>query len=351
MINQLLSLGPSLEPNWDRDLFPIQAHEALHSIACKVNLEVFESQIADWILSQSKLPDQVNLFNIFGEPALTLFNNGQFVVDLYFWRKNDTLIHSHAFRGAFKVLFGHSLQEEFLIHPVDPVGRDIYCSQVSRSKVEVLSPGDVRTIHPGMQLTHRILHLDNPTVTLCLRTVNDTELSQWHHLSGGVSYKQKNISPLTVKKVLYFQFLTQSDYKRAEDYFQNVLDSLATADQLALYEALFKNEFGLDDDPICAMIDLIRSYFLSESWFPIYEQHYQELNTHLFEYNASTPALKILAHAINSNFLPKDAEELIQSFSKLKLPDLGKELLQEKDLFADEHFTEQSKRVKDFCSY
>ena len=348
MIDQLVGLAESLELNWSREHFPKMAFDLLSQFKFSLSLEEFEKSIAQWLLQSEKIPDQVNLYNSFGEPPITLFNNEKFAIDLYFWRKNDTLIHSHAFRGAFRVLFGKSLHEEFSIKITDKVEKDLVCSQVSTRKIEVLNTGEVRTILPGMSLVHRILHLDDPTITLCLRTVDDLELSQWHHLSTGISYEQRNMTQATIKRILYFQYMYYANAASAKIYLEQMLDQMDVSSQLSLYESLFQNEFGLEHDVSCLVIDTIHSRFVESKWFSLYEDHYREVDKHLLEYQASKGSLKILAHAINCKYSVKNTEQILKAFTSESLSSLCQDLLNEKGIFLEEHKALQNENIKKY---
>lgn len=350
MISEIIQLGKSLEPHWDRDSFPEVALETLSGFEATTSLEEFEQQTAQWLLGLNELPDQLNLYNTFGEPPVTFFNNGKFAVDLYFWRKNDTLIHSHAFRGAFKVLFGKSLHEEFEVEVKEQLESDIVSSQLTTSKTKIMNAGDTQIIKPGMQLVHRVLHLDNPTLTLCLRTVEDVELNQWHHLSSGLSYIKHNLSQLTIKQVLYFQYLYLSDPKSAEDYLKQTLDRLPLSAQLSLYESIFLNQLGLEHEVSCLILDTVRVRCEGQKWFQQYEDHYSELATHLFEHHASSGDLKLLAHAINCNYSESDVMGLLGLKSTQELMSLSEKLLNEESIFDSEHYETQTTRIKNFIS-
>lgn len=359
-LEPILNLSKKFETEFNYDTFPEQAFASLKNLKFNVSFQDFEQAVADWLLELSDLPKQVNMYNVFGEPSISLFNNDKFAVDIYFWRTNDTLIHSHAFRGAFKVLYGRSLHEEFSVETEDNLSRqslssnakilesDVLSSKVIKTKSEILQPGETRTILPGMNLVHRVLHLDNPTVTLCIRTVNDKELSQWHHLSSGISYQQKNIDELTIKRILYFQFLYESNPMTAKDYLDHMLGLISVASQLALYEALFQDEFGLEPEITYFMIDHMRMRFQDLKWFDQYETHYKKMNQQLFEVQASCAELKLLAHGINQNYSLDEIHDLLKLITKENISNLCQKLLEDDPIFNEEHYEKQQQTIRNF---
>lgn len=351
MVKKLINLAESLETKWSLEDFPQQAFKALTDFQITCGLSQFESELDRWLLSLEKLPKQVNLYNAFGEPSISLFNNDKFVVDIYFWRKCDTLIHSHAFRGAFKVLYGQSIHEEFQVQFEDEKpNNNIKVSRVSRKSAKAMKAGDTHKILPGMQLVHRVLHLENPTVSLCVRTVNDKDLDQWHHLSSGLSFKQKNITELIIKQLLYFQHRLKSDAKDAMVFLGHMLHSIDTATQLSLYEALFKDEFGLSYETSEVLLDELRQGFLNHDWFALYEDHYLKSEALLNETMASRPALKFLAHAINEQYKPNEVAKIIKSFEVKDLGQLRDELKIEESIFSEDCKDEQLLKINNFLS-
>ncbi len=365
-LGPLLTLSQKIEASFNLETFPDDAFKALEQLNLELSFQDFESAIGQWLLDLPELPNQVNLYNAFGEPSISLFNNDKFSVDVYFWRTNDTVIHSHGFRGAFKVLFGQSLHEEFNVETTNnltrqsalnlisvqaahPADSDVLSSKIMKSKIEILKTGDTRTILPGMDLVHRVLHLDNPTVTLCIRTVNDKALSQWHHLSSGISYQQRNLEELTIKQILYVQFLFESNPANAKNYLNEMLGLISVATQLAVYEGLFHDEFGLDPETTYFMIDHMRTRFEDLKWFGQYESHYKKMTQSLFEVHASTGSLKLLAHGINSGYSVEEIKQLLKSITKEDLSSLCQKLLSEDPIFNEEHYDLQQETIINFA--
>jgi len=334
MLNKILEIGRKLEKDWQRENFPNSALTALQDLQIEGSIERFELEVQEW-LRQTKLPDQLNLYNNFGEPSLTLFNNGQFAVDIYFWRKNDTLIHSHGFRGAFKILYGVSLHEDFEIEILDKFSADVLKTQLTQKSLCVMRPGDVRQIMPDIELTHRVVHLSDPTVSLCLRTVEDTNLNQWHHLNNGLSFQKKHISQKTIKQMLYFQYLLNSDATRAQALYADLLEGLDTASQISLYEGLCFDQMGLDPATSEIALEILQERFQKTPWFELYVKYFEDLEQHLNEDQAPTPELKLLAHAINNGLAKPQVSELLKHFSDQCFSDVCGRLLETRHMFTD----------------
>src|ERR1700729_2301360 len=56
--------------------------------------------------ADKRMPDQIEIGSQFGQPPITLFDNGRFYISVLFWLDSTTCIHEHNFVGAFHVLHG-----------------------------------------------------------------------------------------------------------------------------------------------------------------------------------------------------------------------------------------------------
>jgi len=334
MLESLITTCKKLEKDWDRERFPDLAKKTLEKLIIEPSLEEFEKEVSEWLNNNDLVP-QLNLYNNFGEPSLTVFNNGKFALDIYFWRKNDTLIHSHGFRGAFKIMYGLSLHEDFVVETLNTFSKDILNTKLTQKNIKVMKPGDSQQINPDMELTHRVVHLGDPTVSLCLRTVEDTELNQWHHLTTGLSFQKKHVSEKTIKRSLYFQYLLKSDEKKAKDFYQKLLDELSSAEQISLYEAVCFDQVGLDEETTETAAEILFESFIGDTWFGFYEAHFDKLEQNLQESLAGSPALKLLAHAINNDFAKKQVVELLSEISDQSLDELCEELKNSPEVFVE----------------
>ena len=63
--------------------FPGIATRALEAFEYELTNEALDAALGRRLMETRPLPEQVNLHNTFGQPPVTLFNNGRFVVDLY----------------------------------------------------------------------------------------------------------------------------------------------------------------------------------------------------------------------------------------------------------------------------
>ena len=126
--------------------------------------------LSEWISKPGAVVDPADAASPFGDVPLTLARGSGFSIQLLLWSVGSTAIHSHSFSGAFTVLKGSSLHTQYVVetlHRFSAGGRWVRCSV---EKVERLEVGDVRVITSGERMVHSTFHLDEPTLTLVVRS-------------------------------------------------------------------------------------------------------------------------------------------------------------------------------------
>ncbi|HEX7901071.1 MAG TPA: hypothetical protein VF950_25145 [Planctomycetota bacterium] len=285
--------------------FPEIATRLLQEFEYGLSQERLDESLARWMLEA--LPEQVSLHNTFGQPPLTLFNNGWFVLDLYFWVTCDTSIHSHGFRGAFRVLHGRSLHETYRMKVSRRIAPGVMRCDPGVPRMELMETGDVHTILPGEKLTHRVIHLEKPTVTLCLKTINEPGLYQWEHFPDGLAVQRRDLTPGLIKRIYYFEYLLGQNATRADRYLEKVVGSLSVVARMTLYEALCGGAFDLSEDALERGLGEIRKRHGTSDWF---KRHECPVPLHLKELHFSaceTSLERLAAHFINRRLDAKTA--------------------------------------------
>jgi hypothetical protein len=167
------------------DAFPSIASRALQQ--SRLLQRVSQDQLAEWFLTESRLPDQQ--FRDFGQPALTLYRGHKFYIELLYWLDSTTAIHQHSFAGAFGVFAGASLHTRYDFRCDEIVSSELVFGDLTFRSAELLRQGDVREIVPGDGLIHSLFHLDRPSITLVVRT-NSLARSypQYSYRKPGIAY-------------------------------------------------------------------------------------------------------------------------------------------------------------------
>jgi hypothetical protein len=131
--------------------------------------------IVRWIATTNRIPPQLDLEAEFGQPPVSVYAEERFLVQVIFWCDGTTAIHQHAFSGAFGVLAGGSIHSEYTWKPRQRVNARLQFGDLERTTLELLSAGDVRPIVSGRRLIHALFHLDRPSVSVVVRTVQDAD--------------------------------------------------------------------------------------------------------------------------------------------------------------------------------
>lgn len=284
-----------------RSDFPEIALRMLSEFEYKLSQHEFDAMIANWMLANRNLPEQINLHNTFGEPPVTIYNNGEFVIDLYIWIGADTSIHSHGFRGAFRVLHGKSLHETYEVKVTGSITDDVELTKLTLVNVEILKAGDVRMIAPGRDLTHRVIHLEGPTVTLCVKTINEKSLAQWHHFTNGLAIQKRHLDQSLIKKIYYFQYLASREGTSSDQFLSEIIAQEDVSTLMNLCEALAMGSFDIDDDFVQLILEKIYLKFDGQEWFRRYQESVEQSSIETTFQNFESAEVRLRSHLQNLN--------------------------------------------------
>lgn len=166
-------LGDEIEQEWrDVDYDELQlpgiAKQKLEEHDLPSKLTPWD--VLHWTMSQPELPPQADPNASFGDPPITVFSGARFYIDVYFWFTGTTATHQHAFSGAFQVLTGSSIHSSYEFFPDDHVNVFMQFGRMELKLCELLKVGDVQEIIAGKDYIHSLFHLDEPSVTIVVRT-------------------------------------------------------------------------------------------------------------------------------------------------------------------------------------
>ncbi len=107
----------------------------------------------------------------FGDVPVMVYRSPEFYIELLVWNESTTVIHEHAFSGAFRVLAGSSIHSTYTFEEQQRFGDRLLLGRTHLADIELLTPGGTRPIAPGHGgLTHALFHLEQPSVTIVVRT-------------------------------------------------------------------------------------------------------------------------------------------------------------------------------------
>lgn len=166
-------LGDEIENQWrdanyDELKLPAIAKAKLAEYDLPTKLTPWD--VLEWAMAMPELPPQADPNSNFGDPPITVYSGARFHIDVYFWFTGTTAIHQHGFSGAFQVLAGSSIHSWYEFTPDDYVNVFMEYGQMDLKLCEILEVGAVQEIDPGRGYIHSLFHLDDPSVTIVVRT-------------------------------------------------------------------------------------------------------------------------------------------------------------------------------------
>lgn len=195
-------LGKKVYERWAKENFSLEAFPA---IATKALKEKPPAKCADLkVLMRDFLLDDTQPFQTssgFGQPELIVYDNPKFYIQLLFWLDGTTDIHQHGFSGAFHVMEGSSIHSEFeFLNPL-PVTAHFRLGDLKLKNAELLERGVTVPIHSGGKCIHSLFHLENPSVTVVVRTHSDPGTSpQFTYLPPHVALDPIKEDALTLRR-------------------------------------------------------------------------------------------------------------------------------------------------------
>lgn len=194
--------------NYDEATFPALATEALE------RARLHEAFSPDDLLRDLLLHDPGFTQNdgTFGEPPVVVWRSRGFYIEILYWLDSTTDIHSHAFSGAFQVLWGGSIHTTWQFRRETRVRSTLHVGEVSVRDVEALHRGDVRPIVAGERFIHALFHLPRPSVSLVVRTLReDDHLPQLNYLPPGVAWDPHEQDRLRDRRSQALRLLAETD--------------------------------------------------------------------------------------------------------------------------------------------
>ena len=315
-MNPFGTLVRRAEREWTRTrnrlaVFPAIAARLLTEFEYGLDQDALDRWLARWLRDSRRLPEQVSLHNTFGQPPITLFNNGSLVVDLYFWVAADTTTHSHGFRGGFRVLHGNSLQETFRVQATRRIAPGVMQFDPGVPQMAILEQGGVHAILPGEQFVHRVIHLEKPTVTLCVKTINEPGIRQWEYHPDGLALERVDLAPDLTKEIYYFEYLRKRKPTMAARYLREVVGAQSVLMRMILVEALCGGDLALPEEGIDQCLAEVRRHHGKADWFKRHVDPDPLFLKELQFAGCDTALERLVAHFINRGYARATVDPLL----------------------------------------
>jgi hypothetical protein len=220
--------------DFDGRVFPDLAVHALRERPPSANVDSMD--VVRWVHETPMLVEQANVDSNFGEPPITVFRCERFYIDVLFWVDGTTLIHEHAFSGAFHLMEGSSIQSTFRFLPTRRYCERLMLGVLELRDVELLSKGDARPIHPGEELIHSLFHLDRPSVSVVVRTSSEAfTRPQFDYSHAGIAADPFAKSESMVRKIQTLDLLHDL---RHPEFERTARDAVLRADSFLAFNII-----------------------------------------------------------------------------------------------------------------
>lgn len=170
-LEQLVALGTRVQREWtakncDEKLFSAVAEAVLRDWRYEGRFDL--ARLLKTMVDHPSLLPEVD--DRFGDVSLKAFLGRGFFVQVLVWMDGSMDIHQHSFSGAFRVLEGSSVHSRYQFRAERSINSRFKIGRAELTDLEVLKRGDVRTIEAGGDLSHSLIHIERPSVTVVVRT-------------------------------------------------------------------------------------------------------------------------------------------------------------------------------------
>ena len=197
----------------DAEYFPEAATTAIREVP--PHAHVNSRDVVAWAFATNAIPPQLDLRSEFGEPPLTVYNDGDVIIDIYFWLDGSTAIHQHAFAGAFFVLEGASVETVYEFRIGHRYNAQLLTGHLLPQQVRLNTRGTCHPIYPGQRFIHTLFHLDKPSVSIVIRINTPWALPQYEYWWPGIAIQPfRDAFPLQQRRL---ELLTMLGFCRPGD--------------------------------------------------------------------------------------------------------------------------------------
>lgn len=253
--------------NYNESVFP--------EIAAKALCDMPPSQLVScgdviaWSFSHEPMPEQVDMDAHFGQPPVTVYQGCEFRIEVLFWTEGTPEIHQHAFSGAFHVMEGSSLHSIWDFEKRYVVNNRLFLGRMALGRAELLTKGDTRRICGGRELIHATFHLERPSISIVVRTIQEKDkLPQYSYLFPSIAYDAERIpAPILRRTQLALMLMSAGRHDEFEECLRYILDS-ADAYSTFIHLLHICKSLGVDDRETLLLAARIRHPDLLEALEP-----------------------------------------------------------------------------------
>ena len=177
----------------------------------------------------------------FGDLQQIMYSHSKFYIECLYWCDGTTAIHDHGFSGAFYVMSGSSINVEYDFEPQERINHHFSFGKLSHPRISKLTAGMAKSIYSGQRFIHSVFHLDNPTVSIVVRTYQDDDaLPQFDYRDNKIRLVEQ-LLPEFSKKITAFRFILQSNTEKFVRLFKKIYLESPFDERYWLIRAFYPN--------------------------------------------------------------------------------------------------------------
>jgi hypothetical protein len=178
---------------------------AMDALATRPPHEVFDADaLFDAVLGGLVMPaGQLDPAGRFGQPPISLYVDDMLEIQALCWFEATTSIHEHGFTGAFVHVAGGSVHARYTFAEDKRLSDRVRLGRLGIERLHVLGPGDPQPIGPGPGTIHAVFHLDDPSISLVVRSRSLFEARhQMMYAPPALAYSPRDRAPLGLSRRL-----------------------------------------------------------------------------------------------------------------------------------------------------
>lgn len=144
----------------------------------------------------------------FSDFNCSVVENDLFRIELYFWDRLDTGLHSHPFYGSFQCLSGEVAVQDYTFKPSEVMNgsREVAMGELTLTNNQKIADGNVYTIYKGHDHIHKTIHT-LPSVNLCVRSFTDPSIPNYNFLYPDFRIDKKPLTAENEKALELYSYL------------------------------------------------------------------------------------------------------------------------------------------------
>ena len=212
----IVALAHEVDARWldhlDDGAFTEAAADAIGAAALPERLPV--PAVLTYLTAWPGLPPVVAGENEYGEPTVTVWRSEEFHIEVMVWNVGAIALHDHVNAGAFVPLEGRRFHTRYHFTPTGTWADRFTVGDLRLVRGEVLDPGAVRGILPGVAFLHDLVFCAERCTTISVRRRSSTGESA-SYLAPGIRLPNTALGERRVRALDHLRHIDRAEWNRA----------------------------------------------------------------------------------------------------------------------------------------